>query len=540
MPALPVCCRACFSWLCLFLLRGDDLRVAGCCGLLVYSAIVQRERQKAARRRGPFASGELRHDVARARVLFQREHRHVLAVARTLHAAVRHFAHEREVRVDPRAAVLQFGGHLEGLVDVAGPDRTREAEVRIVGPVDRLLRAVETRDRHHRPEHFAAHDLVVLTRARHHGRLVEEAAAIGELAARRDLDVLLARRALDETRHASALALGNQRSHLHAFEMLLAVADRTHGARQIGNEAIVDFVFRVDAARGRAVLSRVVVTEGAQAGHHFVEIGVVEHDHGRFAAQFQVRALHRARRRFENALARRDITGDRNHAHLRLRDERRAHGVAASRHHVDDACRKNRRDQLGELERGKRRLLGRLEHDRVARRDGGRELPRGHHQRIVPRCDRGDHAQRIAADHARVARQIFARDRAVLRAARAREEAEHVGDRGDFVVERAEIRLAAIERFEPREFGGARLDGVGELEQQRGAILRRAARPRGPRAARGGGGRLHLFERRLGHERDHFARRRIENVFLAAVARHEFTADQQVRLHRFFHLLSLR
>jgi ParB family chromosome partitioning protein len=42
-----------------------------------------------------------------------------------------------------------------------------------------------------------------------------------------------------------------------------------------------------------------------------------------------------------------------------------------------------------------RRLLGGLEHGAVARRQRGRQLPRRHQQREVPRDDLADHAQRL-------------------------------------------------------------------------------------------------------------------------------------------------
>ena len=53
---------------------------------------------------------------------------------------------------------------------------------------------------------------------------------------------------------------------------------------------------------------------------------------------------------------------------------------------------------LGEHQRGQRGELGRLEHDRVAGRDRREDLPAGHLQRVVPRRDRADDADRLAAD----------------------------------------------------------------------------------------------------------------------------------------------
>ena len=92
----------------------------------------------------------------------------------------------------------------------------------------------------------------------------------------------------------------------------------------------------------------------------------------------------------------------------------------------------------------------RLQHDGVAGRECGCHLPRRHHQRVVPRRDRRDHADRIAPDHAGVARQVFAGDRAGQRARGAGEEAEQSTMAGISSLSTARIRLAAVQRLQPR------------------------------------------------------------------------------------------
>ena len=234
----------------------------------------------------------------------------------------------------------------------------------------------------------------------------------------------------------------------------------------------------------------------------------------------------------EHLLAARDRTRERDHRHLGLRDQRRADGVAATADDVDDARRKQLRADGGELERRERRLLGRLEHHGVARGERRRHLPGRHHQWIVPGRDRRDHADGIAADHAGEARQIFARDRAMHRARSAREEAEHIGDRGDLVVQRRVQRLAAVLRFEARELHGLGFDAIGELQQQRAAILRHG---RGP-ARKSFRGRFHsrgdLLLRGLGHLRDDLAGGGIEHAELVALAFDQLAVNEQFRVHR--------
>src|SRR3546814_12895243 len=85
-----------------------------------------------------------------------------------------------------------------------------------------LVDVVEAGDRDHRPEHLALHDLVVLQGAGHHGRLIEEAVAVGGPAAGGDLDVLAAGGALDEAGEAVARARRDERAEL-------VLADRKSG-----------------------------------------------------------------------------------------------------------------------------------------------------------------------------------------------------------------------------------------------------------------------------------------------------------------------
>ena len=81
---------------------------------------------------------------------------------------------------------------------------------------------------------------------------------------------------------------------------------------------------------------------------------------------------------------------------------------------------------LGEQQAGQRRELRRLEHDGVAGRDRRQDLPGGHLQRIVPRRDRPDHADRFAPDRGGVVG-------GVLRGRLALEVAGGAGEEGDVV-----------------------------------------------------------------------------------------------------------
>ena len=218
-------------------------------------------------------------------------------------------------------------------------------------------------------------------------------------------DVLHFQRALDERRDARPLAGGDERAEVVLVVVRLIELERFRGGGEFSDELVVDLLAGVDAAGGGAVLARVVIAENLHALDDGGEIGVVEHDDRRLAAKFEMRALDGLGGGGEHLLARRDVAGQRDHRDLRMIDDRGADGFAAPDDDVDDAGGKDLGDQPRELERGQRRLLRGLQHDRIAARERWRKLPRRHHQRIVPWRDRPDDSDGIAADHRRMARR---------------------------------------------------------------------------------------------------------------------------------------
>ena len=129
-----------------------------------------------------------------------------------------------------------------------------------------------------------------------------------------------------------------------------------------------------------------------------------------------------------------------------------------------------------------------------------------------------------------MAGQIFAGHRAMHVAHRAGEEAEAVDDRRDLVVQHADPRLAAVQRFERGEGLGLALDGVGELQQERRALGRRGARP-GLEGLRGRiDRRVDLRRRGLGQLDDSLLGLGIEHGFRRFGAVDEVRADQHLRV----------
>ena len=96
-----------------------------------------------------------------------------------------------------------------------------------------------------------------------------------------------------------------------------------------------------------------------------------------------------------------DRAGQRDHVDVGVGDERLAgRVVVAAGDDVEHARGQELGRELGQPQRRQRRRLGGLEHDRVAGRQRRADLPDRHHQRVVPRRDLADHADRLAPDPA--------------------------------------------------------------------------------------------------------------------------------------------
>ena len=118
--------------------------------------------------------------------------------------------------------------------------------------------------------------------------------------------------------------------------------------------------------------------------------------------------------------------------------------------------------ELGEPQRAERGELGRLQHDGVAARERGAELPRGDVEREVPGDDQPDHSERLAKGHVDAAGDG---DRlAVLLVDGARVEVEDVGDHPHLAA-RPGDRLADVPRLDPRELLAVLLDERREPPQ---------------------------------------------------------------------------
>ena len=241
-------------------------------------------------------------------------------------------------------------------------------------------------------------------------------------------------------------------------------------------------------------------------------------------------ALDRVGRRAGDRLAGLDVAGDRDHPDRRVLDEPLPDRDAVAGHDLQHARRDDLLRELDEAQQRERRLLGRLQDLEVARRERRPHLPDGHHQRVVPRADAGDDADRLAPDHRRVALDVLAGRLALEVARRAGEEAEVVG-RERHLVARGHERLADVDRLELRELVGVLLDHVGERVEELGALLRRLLEPLRRRGLRGLDGAVDVLSAAARHLGDRLAGRRRDHLHRLARGRvGELAADQDLVL----------
>ncbi len=149
-----------------------------------------------------------------------------------------------------------------------------------------------------------------------------------------------------------------------------------------------------------ANLALVVEDAPGRRGRRGIEVGSVgQDDVGRLAAALKADPLEVGLSGTGHEQAtdfRRPRKGDRVDIHVQT--ERTAGNRAKTRDDIEDPIGNARlASQLGDTQRRKRRLLGGFEHERIARRENRRDLPHRHQQWKVPRHDRCDHAERLAA-----------------------------------------------------------------------------------------------------------------------------------------------
>ena len=199
-----------------------------------------------------------------------------------------------------------------------------------------------------------------------------------------------------------------------------------------------------------------------------------------------------------------DVAGDRRRADEAHRGdvrmlEDRVHRHLVALDDVEDAVRHARLlEQLGGVERRRRVLLRRLEHERVAAGEGGRPHPHGHHRGEVERRDAGDDAERLADGVDVDARRRLLGEAALHERRDAACELDHL-EAALHLAHRVRQHLAVLVGEDARDVLAAVVDELADAEEDLGALRQRRRAPRGERRGSSSDGSVDLLD---GGERD--------------------------------------
>ena len=364
---------------------------------------------------------------------------------------------------------------------VGGPHAGGQRVGDVVGQLHGLLLGGEPLHREHGAEGLLLHQLVLLAHPRDDRGLNEEAVRPGHGCAA-GLHRGVGGHILQLAAHVLVVP--------HVVERAVGVLGLVRLARDGGlglrheqpHELVVGGVLHEHAGHRGAVLTGVERAEGHELLRGPLQVRVRE-DHGRgLAAQLQVGALQPLRGVLGHGASGPHGTGDGDHGGRAVARHERTRATVAQ-HHVQDARGEDLPGQAREHQRGLRGGVTGLEHDRVARGQGGADLPQAHEQGVVPRGHLSHHTHRLPADVGGVLGHVL-HGRPALQGARGtREEAQVVRPGGHLLVRDLRARLARVAVLGLHELVRVRLEGVRELEEQLLALPRGGPAP----GLRGGG-----------------------------------------------------
>ena len=299
-------------------------------------------------------------------------------------------------------------------------------------------------------------------------------------------------------------------------------------AYQLLDKYVVDAVLHQQAGAGGADLPAVARENVRGVGGGFVQVGVLEDDVRRLAAQFERQRDHPVGGDVPDLLARAHASGERDFAHQRMRHQRRPGLAACAQHHVEDTRRQSAffGDDPRKLHCGRRRLLGRFHDHGVSRRQRRRRSPRGLVQGNVPGRNDADHAKRLAACIGVIARADV-KGLAVVDVDQSGIEFEIA--RGGFEPgRRLRGGCSVFARFDFRQQLHVLADRPRHFEHHFGAIHRAAVAPFGKRGRGGPDGGVHVGFVAAGDARDAVARARIELIEIIARRRRDGLAGDEM------------
>ena len=295
-----------------------------------------------------------------------------------------------------------------------------------------------------------------------------------------------AQRGLEDAGDLLELPAVGQRAHLGRGLERVAEHDLARPRGDPLDQLVVDVLVHDQPGAGHARLPRGREDAGDHAVGGGLEVGVREHDLGRLAAELERDAREVAGGALGDVDAGLGRAREGDLVDAGVAHERAPDGGPVAGDDVEHAVRDARLgDQLGELERGDRRVVARLDDHGAAGREGRGELPREQQQRRVPGHDRGDHADRDALREGDEVR-LVGRDALARELVRPAGEVAEPGREREHLPAELPQQLARVARLQLRQPVGVALDQVGEPVHQPRAL---EASGRAPLALEGGAGR---------------------------------------------------
>ncbi len=194
-------------------------------------------------------------------------------------------------------------------------------------------------------------------------------------------------------------AIVDQRADIDAIVQAVADLQLLNRRLEFLREGIVHAVLHVDTVDAHTGLPGVAVLGLHGALHRLVQVGIVEHQEGRVAAQLQRNLLDAWRALLHQLGADFGGPSESDLAHDGVSGQLVADIARRAGHHAEHAFGDaGALGQLGQRQGGERRLAGGLDHHGAAGRQRRTGLAGDHRRREIPRRDRGGDADRLLDD----------------------------------------------------------------------------------------------------------------------------------------------
>src|SRR5580698_2105697 len=330
-----------------------------------------------------------------------------MAVAGGLHSAEweMHFGADGG-RVDVSDSSLEIAYPTESFVDIFGVKRGRKAVLDVVGDFDGVCEIFAGDDGNHRAEDFFLGDAHFRIDVGENGRLHKVAVSVvaaGEAIAAALEACTFGFADVDIFKIGRELVFVDGGAHLGFF--VEAVADfQMPGKFDITlDELAVDAFLDDDATGCGAALAGGTESTPEAAFDGELEVGVVEHDHGILAAEFERTMFEALGCDLAYNSAYGAGSGQRNGFDVGMLRQRAAYFGAETSDDVDDAFGQAGVDQgADEVKSGKRGVLSGLDDTSVAADDGWQQLPGWNCHGEIPRGDHAADAERLADGHGKL------------------------------------------------------------------------------------------------------------------------------------------